>query len=689
MTPTEARNRHASLVREIREHDHRYYVLAQPAIRDREYDALYRELLDLERHFPELSTPDSPSQRVGGQPLSAFQTVRHVRPMLSLDNTYSESELREFIARVTKALPGESLEWTVEPKIDGVAVSLRYEDGMLVVGATRGDGTFGDDVTTNLKTIRSVPLRLREAGPSRRSGAETRPVTPQLLEVRGEVFMSRKGFSALNRERTGGGEEAFANARNATAGSLKLLDSRTVARRPLEIFCYGIGSVDPEPGTGGVPVTQQEILAWLRALGFRVPEKLWVCRSLEETIAALHELDSLRRGFDYETDGAVVKLNKFILRERLGATAKSPRWAMAYKYAGEQAQTRLRAITIQVGRTGVLTPVAELEPVLLAGSTISRATLHNEDDLRRKDVRIGDLVVIEKAGEVIPAVVAVALDARTGAEEPFQFPRHCPECGSRATREVIQGGEGAQWRCPNPDCPAQVRGRIEHWCSRGAMDIEGGGEVLVSQLVKRGLVRDAADLYGLKLAELAALDRMGEKSARNFLAGVEASKRRDLWRLLFGLGILHVGAGVAKSLGRSFASLDDLFRAGIGPLREVNDIGEVIARSIVDWHAEARNRALIERLRSAGLNFESALYQPAVTRGRLAGKTFVLTGTLPSMTREEATALIESLGGKVSGSVSRKTDFVLAGEDAGSKLEKARQLGVTVIEEAEFRRLAG
>lgn len=493
----------------------------------------------------------------------------------------------------------------------------------------------------------------------------------------------------MNRERESAGEERFANGRNATAGSLKMLDSRIVARRPLEIFCYGIGAVEPPPGTDAVPATQKGVLDWLQALGFRAPEKLWLCRSVEELLDAVHALDTVRHGFDYETDGAVIKLNEFSLRELVGVTAKAPRWAMAYKYAGEQAQTRLRGITVQVGRTGVLTPVAELDPVPLAGSTISRATLHNEEDLRRKDVRVGDTVLVEKAGEVIPAVVGVVLELRRGEEQPFEFPRQCPECGSRVTRESTQGGEGVQWRCPNLDCPAQVRGRIEHWCSRGAMDIEGGGEVLVGQLVKGGLVRDVADLYRLKPAELAALERMGEKSARNFLAGLEASKRRDLWRLLYGLGILHVGAGVAKALGRRFATLDDLFLAGIGPLQEVDDVGEVIARSLVDWHADARNRGLLERLRKAGLNFESELYRPAAAPGRLTGKAFVLTGTLPTMTREEATAIIESLGGKVSGSVSRKTDFVVAGEDAGSKLTKARQLGIPVIDEAEFRRLTG
>lgn len=692
MNPTEAAARHGEIARELREHDYRYYVLAQPTIRDRDYDALYHELIELERRFPELVTSDSPSQRVGGQPLSEFRPVRHARPMMSLDNTYSEAEVREFVVRVQKLLPRERLEWSVEPKIDGVAVSLRYEAGRLTVGATRGDGTTGDDITTNLKTIRSLPLRLqpiRDKPPEtgREGDSAVAETIPSLLEVRGEVFMTRKGFAQMNREREGAGEEPFANPRNATAGSLKQLDPRMVARRPLQIIVYGIGAHEPRPGSSGVPATQNGMLEWLRCLGFRTADWLRVCQSAEELINALGELDTVRRGFDYETDGAVIKLNDVGLRERVGRTAKAPRWAMAYKYAGQQAQTKLRGITIQVGRTGVLTPVAELEPVLLAGSTISRATLHNADELRRKDVRVGDTVVVEKAGEVIPAVMSVIPEKRTGQEKPFDFPRVCPECGSRVAREAVQGGEGVQWRCPNPDCPAQVRGRIEHWCSRGAMDIEGGGEVLVAQLVKRGLVRDVADLYRLKLAELIGLERMGEKSARNFLEGVTESKSRDLWRLLFGLGILHVGAGVAKALGRHFATLDDIFAAGIGPLQRVEDIGEVIARSIVDWHAEARNRDLIERLRKAGLNFTSEQYQAGGEGGALTGKIFVLTGTLPSMTREEATAKIEALGGKVSGSVSRKTDFVLAGEDAGSKLEKARQLGVPVIDEVEFRRM--
>jgi DNA ligase (NAD+) len=406
-------------------------------------------------------------------------------------------------------------------------------------------------------------------------------------------------------------------------------------------------------------------------------------------IIAIAELDQLRRDLDYETDGAVIKLNPFALRERVGATSKAPRWAIAYKYAAEQAATKLKAITIQVGRTGALTPVAELEPVFLAGSTISRATLHNEEELRRKDIRVGDTVLLEKAGEVIPAVIAVQTDARDGSEQPFTFPKECPECGTPAVRETTAGGEGVVWRCPNPDCPAQVRGRLEHWCARGAMDIEGGGEVLIRQLVEHGLVQNVADLYRLKLDEVAALERMGEKSAQNLLDGIAASKQRDLWRLLFGLGILHVGAGVAKALARDFATLDEVFEAGLDRLLEVEDVGEVIAVSLQQWHGDPQNRDLIERLRKAGLNFESTLYRGKSAGGVFCGKTFVLTGTLPALTRKEATAKIESLGGKVSGSVSKKTDYVLAGTEAGSKLEKAQKLGVKILDEAEFRKLCG
>ena len=477
MNLTEAKARHAQLVEEIRQHDYNYYVLAQPTISDREYDRLYHELLDLEKAFPELVTPDSPSQRVSGQPLKEFKPVQHLQPMLSLDNTYSQDELREFVNRVQRLLPDETLDWIVEPKIDGVAINLRYENGVFTCGSTRGDGTTGDDITANLRTIRSIPPRLHAKG-------GVKP--PSLLEARGEVYLTKAGFEKLNAERKAAGEEQFANPRNAAAGSLKQLDPRIVASRPLDIILYGLGQVD---GAAHPPQRHDEVLAMLKTLGFKVAGKTWHCHSADELFAAIGELDKLRKNFPFETDGAVIKLNSFAQREVAGFTSKAPRWAIAYKYAAEQAETLLKGITVQVGRTGALTPVAELEPVFLAGSTISRATLHNEDYIRQKDIRIGDTVTIEKAGEVIPAVVDVVLTRRTGKETAFRFPTTCPECGSKVARAAgtEPGDEGVVWRCLNPDCPAQVRGRLEHWCSRGAMDIEGGGEVLVRQLVGSGL----------------------------------------------------------------------------------------------------------------------------------------------------------------------------------------------------------
>jgi DNA ligase (NAD+) len=668
MTDAQAKARHAELAGEIRRHDHAYYIEAKPVISDREYDRLYCELLALEKEFPNLITPDSPSQRVGGAPLSAFQPSAHLVPMMSLDNTYSQEEVRQFVERVQKLLPGEKLEWVVEPKVDGVAINLRYEDGAFTVGATRGDGTTGDDITANLRTIRSVPLRLK-AG-------------PKLLEVRGEVYLTKDGFAKLNRERVAAGEEAFANPRNAAAGSLKQLDPRLVAKRPLDILIYGTGHFEGS----GTPSTQFELLAWLKSLGFRTPEKIWFCRSVADLLSSIEALDQMRHDFRYETDGAVIKLNALPLREKVGSTAKAPRWGMAYKYAPEQAETKLKAIAIQVGRTGALTPVAALEPVLLAGTIVKRASLHNEDQIRRLDARLGDTVIIRKAGEIIPEVVSVVTAKRTGDESLFHFPKTCPECGSRVSRGLAED-EAVVWRCPNPDCPAQRRGRLEHWCARGALDIEGGGEVLVQQLVKTGLAHDVADLYSLTLEAVAGLERMGEKSAQNFLEGVEASKTRDLWRLIYGLGILHVGAGVAKSLGRHFATLDKLQDASLDELAETEDIGEVIAQSVTQWFDEERNKKLIERLRRAGLNFRSALYQPRSAPGPLTGKTFVLTGTLPTLKREEAAAKIEALGGKVSGTVSKKTAYVVVGEDAGSKLDKARKLGVTLLDEQQFLKL--
>jgi DNA ligase (NAD+) len=670
----EAKKRHAQLVEELREHDYAYHVLSQPKISDREYDRLYHELIDLEKQFPELVTPDSPSQRVSGEPLKEFKPVQHLVPMLSLDNTYSQEEVRDFVRRVERLLPNEKLEWVVEPKVDGVAINLRYENGVFTCGATRGDGTTGDEITVNLKTIRSIPHRLR-----------AKEKVPMLLEVRGEVYMTKAGFEKLNAERKAADEPTFANPRNSAAGSLKQLDPKIVAKRPLDIVIYGTGKIEGES-----PETHSEVLSWLKTLGFKTPDKIWHCKSADELIAAIDELEKIRRKFVYETDGAVIKLDNFVQRQKAGFTAKAPRWAIAYKYAAEQAETKVLDIMITVGRTGALTPTAILHPTFLAGSTISKATLHNEDYIRKKDVRIGDTVTIEKAGEVIPKVVDVVLAKRMGKELPFQYPKICPECGMKAVREI--GGdeeEGSVWRCPNSECPAQLEGHIEHWCSRGAMDIEGGGEVLAHQLVSSGLVHNVAELYALTKDQLMNLERMGEKSAQNFLDALEASKTRDMWRVLYGLGILHVGAGVAKTLGRSLPTLDDIFAASAEQLQKTDDIGAVIARSIANWWSEPRNKKVIDELKKAGVNFRSELYKPPGEAGPFEGKVFVLTGTLPSLTREEATAKIESLGGKVASSVSRKTDFVLAGTEAGSKLDKAQKLGVKIIDENEFVKMIG
>lgn len=674
MTPLEAEKRHRELSRVIRDHDHRYYILDRPAVSDLEYDRLYRELRDLEERFPALVSPTSPTQRVGGNPIASFAPVTHLAPMRSLDNTYSSEEVRQFLARVARLLPEEPVAWVVEPKVDGIAVNLRYEHGVFAAGATRGDGTTGDDITNNLKTIRTLPLALLDPSPKNNT---TR--WPERLEVRGEVFFPRAGFLKMNKERIEQGEEPFANPRNATGGTLKQLDPKIVARRPLGLIAYSLGAVE---GSLSLP-THYEVLQWLGQIGFKTAERFWLCQNEAELFGALGELEHLRHDFSYGTDGAVVKLNSLEQQQRLGYTAKSPRWAMAYKYSAEKAQTRIVNVRVQVGRTGSLTPVADLEPVLLAGTTVKRATLHNEDEIRRKEILVGDTVIIEKAGEVIPAVLEVVKNKRTGQERRFEFPEDCPDCGTKIIRQA-RPGEGVLWRCPNWDCPAQIRGRIEHWCGRGAMDIEGAGEVLVKQLVEKGLVRDVADLYALHWEQLAALERMAEKSAKNLIAGVEASKQRDLWRLLFGLGILHVGAGVAKSLGRHFPSLEKIASATPEQLDEIEDIGEVIGQSLIDWFGQTRNRELISRLAAAGLNFTSQLYQPAKPLGPLAGKSFVLTGTLPSLTREQAAAKIEAAGGKISSAVSRKTDYVVAGAEAGSKLEKARQLKVAVLSEEEL-----
>ncbi len=657
-----ATKRHRELADEIRRLDQAYYQEAQPLISDQEYDRLYRELLDLETAHPELATSDSPSQRVGGEPLAHFTSVPHALPMQSLDNTYSATEMEAFYDRIQKTLDGEKLGFVIEPKVDGVAVSIRYEHGKMIQGLTRGDGQKGDDITANLRTIRQLPLSIKTKA--------------EVLEVRGEVYYPQPAFDKLNRQREAAGEATFANPRNAAAGTLKQLDSRLVAKRPLAIVLYGPGEL-----RGVECATQQEWLKLIEKIGLPVPERTWFCESKAELLTAIEELDLARKKFAYATDGAVVKLNEWRLRNALGTTSKAPRWAIAYKYSAEKAVTTLENVTFQVGRTGVITPVAELKPVLLAGTTVARATLHNFEEIKRKDIRLGDHVTIEKAGEIIPAVLGAVTEARTGKEKTIEPPEKCPAC------DTVLGFEGIFLRCPNPSCPAQTQRRIQHFAQRGAMDIDGMGESLVEQLVTAKLASDPADLYDLTFEQLSNLERMAEKSAQNVLAGIEASKKADLWRLLFGLGILHVGVGGARALATHFGSLDVIEKAGEEELCAVRDIGEVVAKSVVTWFASEENQRLLQRLRKAGINTQAQRVAVRSGGAALAGKTFVLTGTL-SEPREDVKERIIAAGGKVSGSVSKKTDYVVAGENAGSKLADAERLGITVLTEVQLAELA-
>jgi DNA ligase (NAD+) len=663
MPASNVSSRVRELRRQIAHHDKLYYDKAAPEITDREYDALLRELRDLEDAHPELSTPDSPTQRVAGRPLEGFRQVRHRVPMQSLDNTYSLEEADEFMARVERLLPGIKLRWTIEPKVDGVALSLTYREGVLELAATRGDGTTGDDVTQNVRTIRAIPLRLEGE-------------VPDLLEIRGEVYLPKKKFAALNTEREKDGEPPFANPRNAAAGSLKLLDASTVARRGLDAVFYGLGAVEG----GKAPLSQAELLRWLKNIGLPVVPKFWEADDNEAVRQAVAALEKIRHDFAFETDGAVIKLDEFKRREQAGSTSKAPRWAMAYKYEAERARTRLNDITVQVGRTGTLTPVAELEPVPIAGSRVARATLHNEEEIARKDIRIGDHVFVEKAGEVIPAVVGVDLKARTGREKKFKMPEKCPSCGSKVFRDP----ELTAVRCLNPDCPAQIRRRLKHFAARGAMDIEGLGEAMVDQLVTAGLVRALPDIYALKAGEVSSLERMGEKSTANLLNAIEGSKQQALWRLLFGLGIMHVGAALARKLADKYHTLDKITAASVEDLVNTEDVGEIVAREIHDFFRLPHNKKLVEALRKRGLNFGERDERAAPASQELTGETWVITGTL-SRPRDEIAELIRRHGGTVSGSVSKKTSYVLAGEEAGSKLDKAKSLGVPVIDEAALR----
>jgi DNA ligase (NAD+) len=723
-----AEKRIAQLRKEIEAHNRRYYEEAAPSIEDREYDDLYRELVDLEVQFPQFALPDSPTQRVGGKPLEAFAQVTHRVPMLSLDNTYSETEVADFYRRVQKLLPNEKIPVVVEPKVDGVAVSLLYEKGRLRYAATRGDGTVGDDITQNVRTIKTVPAQLKGSA-------------PEVLEVRGEIYMNKNGFAKLNAERSEAGLPPFANPRNAAAGSLKQLDPAAAAKRPLGIILYGTGLVE-----GAELEKHSKLFPLLKKLGLPTSERWWMADSIEEILAAIRELDQVRRDFVYQTDGAVVKVDAFAQREALGFTAKSPRWAIAYKYAAERVETKLLDILIQVGRTGILAPVADLQPVNVSGSTVSRATLHNEDEIKRKDIRIGDTVVIEKAGEVIPAIVEVVKSKRPRDAKPFGFFDHingrCPVCGKPIRRDP----KFVAWRCENLQCPAQATRRLEFFAARGALDVESVGGIVADKLVERGLVGDPLDLFELAVAQLASLNLgtdeapriFGKKNATKAIQAINRAKTLPLSRWIFALAIPNVGKTTAQQLAAFHERIEDIANSSL--LRDVLDhfakgkqatqirrsdpegykilkkeiaeisarliktgfaeqsksknkkesdivseIGPVIARNVLGFFNSASGKKKLRRMEELGIHPKSEkISAKKSAQLPLAGKTFVLTGTLPSMTREEATARIEVLGGQVSGSVSKKTSYVLAGESAGSKLEKAVELGVPILNEDKF-----
>jgi len=656
---------------EIRRHDELYYLNENPEISDREYDSLLQKLRELESQHPELVTADSPTQRVGGKPAESFPEFMHRVPMLSLDNSYSIDELRAFDERCRKLAGGESLEYVAELKIDGLSLSVHYEDGSFVRGVTRGDGSRGEDVSSNVRTIRSVPLKLHK-----KAAAIAREI-----EVRGEAYFGRRIFERINVEREEAGEPRFANPRNAASGTIRQLDPAITARRRLEMFAYDVFA-----GQRKAFATHWDALNWADAAGFRVNENRELCESVEEVIAFCNRMEAKRDDLDYEIDGVVVKVNSTALQEQFGATGKAPRWAVAYKYAARQATTKVNDIVVQVGRTGALTPVAMLEPVQLGGVTVARSTLHNEDEIERLGLLIGDFVLIERGGDVIPKVVKVIESKRTGKETKFSMPAECPICGGLVSRPE---GEAVS-RCIAADCPAQLIGRLLHFASRRAMRIEGLGFALAEQLLEKKMVRDVADLYSLKLDDLASLERMAKKSASNVLGQIEASKSRDLWHLIYGLGIRHVGERTAGILARHFGSLDRLGAATVEELDEIHEIGLTMAQSIHDWFADPGNKELCRRLTEGGVRTE-AIGEPAgeSTDQRFAGKVFVLTGTLPTMTRDEARGLIEAAGGRVTGSVSKKTDYVLAGADPGSKFDKANELGVAVIDEDEFKKMLG
>ncbi|MGD0052580.1 MAG: NAD-dependent DNA ligase LigA [Vulcanimicrobiaceae bacterium] len=669
MAPKAAAARAAELRTRLDEANYRYHVLDDPQLSDSDYDALLRELLDLEESNPEVRTPDSPTQRVGGTPASGFPPYVHTRPMLSLGNAFDPDELRAFDARVRKlgALSGD-VAYTCELKIDGLAVSLHYVDGRLVAGGTRGDGNVGENVTANLRTIRSIPLALRG---SKRG-------LPRRIEVRGEAYMRKSDFERLNAGREARELPPFANPRNAAAGGIRQLDPKATAERSLSFYAYAVGEIDADDP----PATQSTLLAYLKGLGFRVNEHATRCASIDDVLAYVARWEDERDALDYEIDGVVVKVDDLALQAKLGSVGKDPRWAVAFKFRAREAQTKLLAIEVNVGRTGTINPYAVLEPVRLGGVTVTNATLHNEDDIRRKDIRVGDVVIVRRAGDVIPQVVGPVLALRKKKLPVYALPTRCPVCGADIDRPE---GE-AMARCTNATCPAQLVERIRHFCSRGAMDIEGVGDQLSAALVEAGLVRDAGDLYRLTAKQLLGLPRMAEKSAANVLAAIAASKPRGLARLLYGLGIRYVGAQNAAILAGDFGTIDALVAASEEDLLRSEGIGEQIARSVVLFFAQGPNRAMIRRLQAAGVDATAPL-RPREPVGALAGKTLVLTGTLPALTREQATELIVAAGGKVSSAVSKKTSYVVAGDEAGSKLQKAEQLGIPILDEAGLRAL--
>ncbi len=656
-----------ALREELQYHNWRYYVLDDPQISDQEYDALFRELVALEQANPQLVTTDSPTQRVGAKPLSAFRSVQHRIPLSSLSNAFSHQELATFVERVRRNLESETLEFMLEPKIDGLAVALTYENGSFTLGVTRGDGTEGEDVTGNLRTIKSLPLKLQGKPPG-------------ILEVRGEVFMPKAAFVSLNRAREEQGQQTFANPRNAAAGSLRQLDPKVSASRALNLFVYTLAQKDDLPLWEQGITTQQEALAELARLGFPVNPNVRLCKTITEITSYCNWLEEERSSLPYEIDGAVLKLNDLALQEKLGSTARSPRWAIAFKFPPRQATTTVEDIVVQVGRTGTITPLAILEPTLLSGSTIARASLHNQDYIQEKDIRIGDQVVIQKAGDVIPEVVRSLPERRDGSEQIFQMPHACPACGS----EVVQAPGEVAVRCVGLSCPAQLREGIIHFASRDAMNIEGLGPKLIDQLLAKELVRDPSDLYSLTQQDLLTLGRVKSKLAEKLLTAIANSKANSVERLIFGLGIRHVGLEAARLLAAHFQSLDKLIEASPEELTAIGGIGPQIAESIRDFFTREQNLQVLEKLKAAGLNFRAVQAQKATA---FEGITFVLTGSLENFTRANAKEKIEALGGKVSGSVSRKTNYVVVGEAPGSKLQQATKLGIKILTEEEFSRL--